>query len=166
VERLDRLAEEVRSITGTRVWRRFSGVIGVAMTLEVGPGTTGRGHPHAHLFVYSNSAETLDDFLDWLKGRWFRRVKRELIEGAGLTIMGPGPDDWAPRLSYILKGNHIMPGWPHPLVDEVLEAISSGKRLFSAWGLAHRRGGWTSARFAPNVQRFRPFCERRLLATG
>lgn len=166
IDRLVSLAEEVRSITGTRAWRRFSETIGVVMTLEVGAGSTGRGHPHAHLFVYSDSRKSLDAFLDWFRAHWSRRVKRDLIEGAGLDFMGPDPGEWAPRLSYLLKGNRIVPDWPLPLVGEVLKAITSGKRLFSVWGLAKRPGGWTRARFAYNIRVFRPSCERRFQATG
>lgn len=166
IDRLTDLADEVRSITGTRAWRKFSGAIGVVMTLEVGRGSTGRGHPHAHLFVYSNSGKVLDAFLDWLKIRWSRRVKRDLIEGADLIFMGPDPSVWAPRLHYILKGNRVDPDWPLPLMREVIEAITSGKHLFSVWGLAKRPGGWTSARFASNIRVFRPSYAQRLLAAG
>lgn len=167
LERLSRLADEVRSATTTRDWRqRFSSNIGVVMTLEVGPGSHKLGYPHAHLFIYASTRGALDAFLDWLKARWARRVRQKLIEGAGLSLMGPDPDEWAPRLHYILKGNRIRPDWPQDLVKQVIEAITSRKRLFSVWGLATRRGGWTRARFATNIQAFRPTTLKRLRATG
>ncbi len=167
LERLSRLAKEVRSVTTTRDWRRgFSLTIGVVMTLEIGPGSDKRGHPHAHLFIYASTREALDTFLDWLKSRWARRVGQKLIEGAGLSLMGLDPDEWAPRLHYILKGNRIRPDWPQDLVKQVIEAITSRKRLLSVWGMAIRRGGWTRARFATNIQAFRPTSLKRLRATG
>lgn len=166
-ERLGRLAKEVRSTTTTRGWRqRFSSDIGVVMTLEIGPGSDMLGHPHAHLFIYARTDHALEAFLGWLKVRWTRRVRTELIEGASLTLMGRDPDKWAPRLRYVLKGNPISPDWPLALVEEVIEAITSRKRLFSVWGLATRRGGWTRARFASNIQVFRPTALSGFRATG
>jgi hypothetical protein len=166
IDRLAHLSKEVRSIIGTPVWRRFLLDIGAVMTIEIGSGTNRTGYVHAHLFVYSGSREALGAFLDWLSSRWSRRARRDLIDGAGLEIMGPNPDEWAPRLCYLLKGNRIALDWPVTLVAEVLEAITSRKRLFSAWGLAKRRGGWTRARFARNIQAFRPSHTRRLQAAG
>lgn len=167
LERLSQLGKEVRSVTSTRDWREgFSLSIGVVMTLEIGPGGDQRGHPHAHLFIYASTKGALDPFLDWLKTRWARRVRQRLIEGAGLSIMGPDPNEWAPRLRYILKGNRIQPGWPQDLLEQVIEAITSRKRLFSVWGMAVRQGGWTRARFATNIQAFRSAAQNQLRATG
>ena len=167
IDRLARLSKEVRSIPTARDWRRgFCPDIGVVMTFEIGPGSNRTGYVHAHLFIYSGSREALGAFLNWLSSRWSRRVKRDLIEGAGLEFMGPNPEEWAPRLHYLLKGNRIALDWPLPLVEEVLEAITSGKRFFSVWGLAKRRGGWTRARFAGNIQAFRPSLMGKLKVAG
>lgn len=167
LERMERLAKKIRSATAARDWRkRFSGQVGVVMNLEIGPGTSMTGHPHAHLFIYARTEEGLDAFLGWLKAWWRRRAKRDLIEGAGLTYLGRDPGTWAPRLRYVLKGNRINPGWPVGLVKEVMEAITSGRRYFSVWGIAARRGGWTRARRAANIQALRPFSGSALRATG
>lgn len=167
LERLNRLAKEVRSVTTIPAWRdRFSSDIGVVMALEVGPGSHNLGHPHAHLFVFASAETALEAFLEWLKTRWTRRVQTDLIEGAGLSLLGQSPDAWAPRLRYVLKGNRISPDWPLPLVEQVIEAITSRKRLFSVWGLAKRRGGWTRARFAGNIQAFRPNLMGKVKAAG
>jgi hypothetical protein len=164
---MDKLAKEVRSAKTSSIWRhRFLGEIGVVMNLEIGPGTDQRGHPHAHLFIYARTEKALEAFLDWLRARWKKRVRVELIEGAGLTLLGRNPDSWAPRLRYVLKGNRVDPQWPLGLLGEVLESITSHRRLFTTWGIAGRKGGWTRARRNGTIRKFHPVAPSHLRATG
>lgn len=149
LSRLERLVAEVRSGKQCGAWRRgFKHTIGVVMGVEIGPGGAFQGHPHVHLFVFSPSTHEVQRFVGWMQIRWRRRVGRDLMDGFEIRNLSAKPDDWAPRLRYVLKGSELRPEWPEDLLCEVLIALSAGKRLSTFWGLAMRKGGWSRPRAA------------------
>lgn len=147
LSRLERLVAEVRSSKQCGAWRRgFKHTIGVVMGVEIGPGGAFQGHPHVHLFVFSPSTREVQRFVGWMQERWRRRVGRDLMDGLEIVNLSAEPDDWAPRLRYVMKGSELRPEWPEDLHFEVLVALSAGKRLSTFWGLARRKGGWSRLR--------------------
>jgi hypothetical protein len=167
LDRLTLLADEVRSAKHTPSWeKRFKHTVGVVMGLEVAGGGDLRGHPHAHLFVYSARAGEIQAFVAWLKARWCRRVQGVLVEGCEELHLSMDPNDWAPRLSYVLKGSELNPTWPPDLLQEVVASLSAGKQLITTWGIAGRPGGWARAKRTTNIQAFRPTPRNKLRATG
>lgn len=167
LERLTRVAKEIRSAKQAPAWRgKFKATIGVVMGLEVSGGSHLCGHPHVHLFAYSAEAREVQAFTAWLKARWMRRVDGVLVEGCEELHLSAAPEEWAPRLRYVMKGSKLDPTWPPGLLQEVVAALSAGKRLLTTWGIAMRRGGWTRVRRATNIQVFRPNHLGKLPATG
>jgi hypothetical protein len=147
LDQLTLLGKEVRSIKQTAIWReRYQPVIGVVMGLEISGGEALGGHPHAHLFVFSHESEELELFLARLSERWRRRLGKELVAGCEVFHLSSDPDEWAPRLRYVMKGSTLDPDWPVELVREVGLALSARKRLLTFWGSARRQGGWLRRR--------------------
>jgi len=167
LERLTRLAKEIRSAKQAPAWRgRFKASIGVVMGLEVGGGSHLYGHPHVHLFAYSAEAREVQAFTGWLKARWIRRVGGFLVEGCEELHLSAAPEDWATRLWYVMKGSRLDSTWPPDLIQEVVASLSAGKRLLTTWGIARRPGGWTGTRRATNIQVFCPSATSMLRAAG
>lgn len=167
LDRLTRLAKEIRSAKQAPAWRgRFKATIGVVVGLEVGGGSHLGGHPHVHLFAYSAEGREVRAFSAWLKARWMRRVGGNLVEGCEEFHLSASPEDWATRLWYVMKGSKLDPTWPPGLLQEVVASLSAGKRLLTTWGIAVRPGGWSRARRTSNIQAFRPFASSMLRAAG
>lgn len=142
-ERLWALAKRLRGVCVSRAWReKFRAQVGVVVALEVSEGVDGRGHPHAHLFVFSQELERLEEFVVWLQDWWLERNPECRPNAKSIAWCGRHPDDWAPRLRYVLKGSPISPDWPKGLIEEAVEVMGSGRRMLTFWGLAERKGGW------------------------
>lgn len=147
LDRLDSLGVEVRTVKQTSTWRtRYQPVLGVVMGLEVEGGQALDGHPHAHLFVFSGDTGQLHSFIAWMSERWQRRTGWVLMVGCQVFLCSDNPDEWAPRLRYVMKGSELCPDWPMSLIHEVALSLSARKRLLTFWGLARREGGWLRKR--------------------